>query len=54
MLNLCVFYRQELRDLVRRHSRARVRPVAVHKDWLEACFSQQRQVDTAPFLHQLR
>lgn len=41
---------QELQDLVRQYTQA----VPVQKDWLESCFSKQRKVDTAPFLHLLR
>ncbi|XP_074492895.1 chromodomain-helicase-DNA-binding protein 1-like [Sebastes fasciatus] len=41
---------QELQDLVRQYSQA----VPVQKDWLESCFSKQRRVNTAPFLHPLR
>nr|XP_046246610.1 chromodomain-helicase-DNA-binding protein 1-like isoform X2 [Scatophagus argus] len=41
---------QELQDLVRQYTQA----VCVQKDWLDSCFSKQRKVDTAPFLHLLR
>lgn len=40
---------QELQDLVRQYTQV----VPVQKDWLESCFSKQRKVDAAPFLHQL-
>ncbi|XP_061680437.1 chromodomain-helicase-DNA-binding protein 1-like [Syngnathoides biaculeatus] len=40
---------QELRELTRRYRRA----VPVRKAWLEACFSQQRQVCSASFTHAL-
>ncbi|XP_051928976.1 chromodomain-helicase-DNA-binding protein 1-like isoform X2 [Hippocampus zosterae] len=40
---------QELRELTRRYHRV----VPVRKDWLEACFSQQRLVHSARFTHAL-
>ncbi|XP_077391159.1 chromodomain-helicase-DNA-binding protein 1-like [Festucalex cinctus] len=40
---------QELQELTRRYDRA----VLVRKTWLEACFSQQKQVSSAPFTHVL-
>ncbi|XP_070688017.1 chromodomain-helicase-DNA-binding protein 1-like [Pempheris klunzingeri] len=43
------FHSQELQDLVRRYSRA----VPVQKAWLESCFSKQRKVNSALFLHEL-
>ncbi|XP_071343158.1 chromodomain-helicase-DNA-binding protein 1-like isoform X2 [Trachinotus anak] len=41
---------QELQDLVRQYTQA----VPVQKAWLESCFSKQRKVNTAHFIHQLR
>ncbi|XP_022614805.1 chromodomain-helicase-DNA-binding protein 1-like isoform X1 [Seriola dumerili] len=41
---------QELQDLVRQYSQA----VPVQKTWLESCFSKQRKVNTAQFMHHLR
>ncbi|XP_039668073.1 chromodomain-helicase-DNA-binding protein 1-like [Perca fluviatilis] len=41
---------QELQDLVRQYTQV----VPVQKDWLESCFSKQRKVNTALFLHLLR
>ncbi|XP_044054657.1 chromodomain-helicase-DNA-binding protein 1-like isoform X1 [Siniperca chuatsi] len=41
---------QELQDLVREYTQA----VPVQKAWLESCFSKQRKVNTALFLHPLR
>lgn len=41
---------QELQDMVRQYSQA----VPVQKAWLESCFSKQRKVNIAQFLHQLR
>ncbi|KAM3875781.1 LOW QUALITY PROTEIN: chromodomain-helicase-DNA-binding protein 1-like [Diretmus argenteus] len=38
---------QELQDLVNRYPQA----VSVQKAWLESCFSKQRRVNVAPFLH---
>nr|XP_020459223.1 chromodomain-helicase-DNA-binding protein 1-like [Monopterus albus] len=40
---------QELQDLVRQYSQA----VPVQKTWLESCFSKQRKVNTAQFIHLL-
>ncbi|XP_078115928.1 chromodomain-helicase-DNA-binding protein 1-like isoform X1 [Sander vitreus] len=41
---------QELQDLVRQYTQV----VPVQKNWLESCFSKQRKVNTALFLHLLR
>ncbi|XP_040896882.1 chromodomain-helicase-DNA-binding protein 1-like [Toxotes jaculatrix] len=40
----------ELQDLVRQYTQA----VPVRKAWLESCFSKQRKVNTAQFIHVLR
>ncbi|XP_062412778.1 chromodomain-helicase-DNA-binding protein 1-like [Sardina pilchardus] len=43
-------YTQELRELVHHYPQA----VAVHKSWLESCFSKQKKVGSSSFLHELR
>ncbi|KAM3619606.1 uncharacterized protein V6R79_010783 [Siganus canaliculatus] len=43
------FHTQELRDLVGQYTQA----VPVQKDWLQSCFTKQRKVNTARFLHLL-
>uniref|UniRef100_A0A8D3BBQ4 Chromodomain-helicase-DNA-binding protein 1-like n=1 Tax=Scophthalmus maximus TaxID=52904 RepID=A0A8D3BBQ4_SCOMX len=41
---------RELQDLARQYTQA----VPVQKAWLESCFSKQRKVDTAQFIHLLK
>uniref|UniRef100_A0A667XVR9 Chromodomain helicase DNA binding protein 1-like n=1 Tax=Myripristis murdjan TaxID=586833 RepID=A0A667XVR9_9TELE len=41
---------QELQDLVRQYPQS----VPIQKAWLQSCFSKQRKVNTAQFLHLLR